>query len=246
MDTIDRRSVLPLYYQLAHILREKIRIGQLEPGGLVPSERDLMEYFHLSRNTVRQSMEVLVKEGLVVKDHGHGTYVSRLSNKFEYMLDTFYENWDLLLRAGYTPSVKFISSVPTIPPEPARVALHLEKGMLTVCHTLVFYADNHPAMFTQDYLPGNLEEKYDLSTSGEGYFKFLDRTSGQRVEYILVDISPVEAIGEIAETFECPVGTPILLYQEIFLDSTQTHPIAFSNNYFNREVLQFRLLTRRG
>ncbi len=111
---------------------------------------------------------------------------------------------------------------------------------------MVFYADGHPAMYTLDFLPGRLSERYDLSTSGEGFLKFLDRTSGKKVEYVLVNISPEEALGQVAETFGCPAGTPVMLYREIFLDGSQKYPIAFSMNYFNRAVINFRLLTRRG
>jgi GntR family transcriptional regulator len=246
MEILNRRSVLPLYYQLAQYLRDQIHSGVLGAGSLIQSERELMQQHKVSRNTVRQTMDILAKEGLIVRDHGHGTYVSRLSNQFEYMLETFYENWDLLERAGYAPSVDFISSEMVLPPEQAREALRLDKGKITTCHTMIFYANQHPAMFTQDYLPGELVEAYDLSTSGEGFLKFLDRTSGRQVEYVLVDIIPVEAVGQVAEIFQCPVGTPILLYKEIFLDGSQTHPIAFSMNYFNREMIKFRLLTRRG
>jgi GntR family transcriptional regulator len=246
MDILDRRSLLPLYYQLAHHLRQEIYAGGLQPGHGIPSERELMRTHNLSRNTVRQALDMLAKEGLVVRDHGHGTFVSKLVHKFEYMLETFYENWDLLERAGFTPSVDFVSSEAVVPPEPARMALRLEKNDLTTCHTMIFYADNRPAMFTMDYLPGVFPEKYDLTTSGEGFIPFLDRISGIQVEYVLVDISAEEAVGIIAETFKCPPGTPVMLYREVFLDSTQSKPIAYSMNYFNRDVMNFRLLTRRG
>lgn len=246
MEILDRRSLLPLYYQLAHHLREEIYAGGLQPGSPIPSERELMRTYDLSRNTVRQALEMLAKEGLVVRDHGHGTFVSKLVHKFEYMLETFFENWDLLERAGFTPSVDFVSSEDVTPPEPVRLALRLEKGQQTTCHTMIFYADGHPAMFTMDYLPGVFPEKYDLSTSGEGFMRFLDRISGIQVEYVLVDISAEESLGIISETFGCPPGTPVMLYREIFLDATQSKPIAYSMNYFNRDVISFRLLTRRG
>src|SRR5208283_3483903 len=201
MPFIQKRSILPLYYQLFEILREQIRSGDLGPGGLMPSERELMQHYTLSRNTVRQALDVLDKEGLIVRDQGHGTYVSNLSNTFHYMLDRFLENPDLLRRAGYSPSVRQISSFKVEPPEPARDALHLHAGEEVLCHTMIFYAENRPAMYTQDYLPVEMTGEYDLSPDGEGFMKFLDRTSGLHVEYVLVDISPVEANGEIARIF---------------------------------------------
>ncbi len=246
MAAIDRRSLIPMYYQLAQLLREQIRIGELKAGEILPSERALMQKYELSRNTVRQAFDQLAKEGLIVRELGHGTYVSKLSNRFNYMLDTFYENRDLLKWAGFSPSAKYVSATEVAAPEAARNALKLPADANAICHTMIFYADERPAMFTKDYLPSNMVGQYDLSIEGEGFMRFLDRVSGMHVEYVLVDISSVEAIGEVAQTFGCPSGTPALLMMETFLDVTQTRPIAFSMNYFNRDVINFRLLMQRG
>lgn len=246
MKPIDKRSIIPLYYQLAGLLREQIRSGDLGGGDQIPSERDLMQEHGLSRNTVRQSLGILEKEGLIVRDHGHGTYVSNLSNTFQYMLDTFLENHDLLRRAGYIPSMQQISTQKLIPPEIVRSVLQLQEGEEVYCHTMVFFADGRPAMYTQDYLPYKLTGEDNPPVGGEGFWEYLERCSNNHLEYVLVDISPVEAMGEIADTFQIPAGSPVLLFKETFLDETQTVPVAFSLNYFNREVLSFNLLTRRG
>jgi GntR family transcriptional regulator len=246
MNTIDKHSVIPLYYQLAELLRERIRSRDLGSGDQVPSERDLMQAYHLSRNTVRQAMGILENEGLIVRDHGHGTYVSNLSNNFHYMLDTFLENYDLLRRAGYTPSMQQVSTKKVIPPDVVSHALQLQNGESTICHTMIFYADDRPAMYTKDYLPVMMVGEDNPPAGGKMFWEYLERSSGKRVEYVLIDISPVEAVGEIAKAFHIGLGSPVLLFKETFLDETQTVPIAFSLNYFNGEVLSFNLLTRRG
>ncbi|MDR3573706.1 MAG: GntR family transcriptional regulator [Anaerolineaceae bacterium] len=246
MGPIDKNSVIPLYYQLAEYLRERIRSGELHTGDQIPSERELMERFTLSRNTVRQALDILANEGLIVRNHGRGTYVSNLSPTFNYTLGTFFENRQVLRQAGYTPSVRQLSAEKIIPPEMVRSAMQLQKDEPAICFTLVFYADGRPAMYTQDFLPIKIAGDYDLPGSQEGYLEYLDRSSGQRVEYVLVDIAPVEANVEIAHIFECPIGSPVLLFKEVFLDQTQTVPIAYSLNYFNREMINFRLLARRG
>ena len=246
MKLIDKHSVIPLYYQLAELLRERIRSGVLGSGDQVPSERDLMQAYHLSRNTVRQAMGILESEGLIVRDQGHGTFVSNLTNTFHYMLDTFIENYDLLRRAGYAPAMQQVSTQKVIPPEIVSRALRLQNGEAAICHTMIFYADERPAMYTQDYLPVRVVGEDNLPTGGERFWEYLDRYSGKQVEYVLIDISPVEAAGKIAAAFLVPPGSPILLFKETFLDETQSVPIAFSLNYFNREVLSFNLLTKRG
>lgn len=246
MNSIDKHSIIPLYYQLVELLREKIRSGELGGGDQLPSERDLMQTYHLSRNTVRQALGILKNEGLIIRDHGHGTYVSNLSNTFHYMLDTFLENYDLLRRAGYTPSMQQVSTQKLIPPDIVSHALMLEVGEEAVCHTMIFFADDRPAMYTQDYLPFKTVGENNPPVGGEKFWEYLERSSSKKVEYVLIDILPFEAVGEIADAFQVSHGSPILLFKETFLDETQTIPIAFSLNYFNREVLSFNLLTRRG
>ena len=246
MTQIDRHSFTPLYYQLAALLREQIHEQELQSGDKLPSERELMQRYGLSRNTVRQALDMLVNEGLVLRSHGTGTYISNQANNFHYMLDTFFENRDVLRLAGYNPVVKQLSMEKVHPPEVVRNALHLQQDEETMRYTLVFYADERPSMYTQDFLPIKISGEYDLPGGREGFLEYLDRSSGMRVEYVLVDIVPVEATAEIAEILECEPGAPILLFKEVFLDQTQSIPIAFSLNYFNRETLNFRLLARRG
>jgi DNA-binding GntR family transcriptional regulator len=246
LPTLDRSSFIPLYFQLAQLLRQQITDGFWAAGTEIPSERKLMEQYNLSRNTVRQALDQLYHDGLIVREQGSGTRVTQISHSYQYLLDTFYENRDLLRQAGYEPKVVTVSSELLPPPEIARLALKLEKGIPVINKKLIFYADDLPAMFTLDFLPQTMEGEYDITPDGMGYLTFLDRTSGKRVEYVMLDLSPVEATGEVAATFNCPPGSPVLLMKETFLDENQNIPIAFSMNYFNRDFMNFRLLTRRG
>lgn len=63
------------YRQLATVLRDRIRSGQLPAGRRVPSEKDLHDEFGLARETIRRALAVLRAEGLVEVRQGHGTYV---------------------------------------------------------------------------------------------------------------------------------------------------------------------------
>lgn len=70
----------PLYRQIADQLRRRIESGQLESGMQIPTEDQLMESYHASRNTVRGALKELTTRGLVYTLHGKGTFVSeRLS-----------------------------------------------------------------------------------------------------------------------------------------------------------------------
>lgn len=70
-----RSSKQPLYDQLVDILTEKIEY-QCVPGDLLPSERELSERYGLSRTTVRLALQELERQGLVIRQHGRGTFVA--------------------------------------------------------------------------------------------------------------------------------------------------------------------------
>lgn len=73
---LDKEFPLPLYYQLKEIIKSDIESGRLAPGDLIPSERELVEQYEISRPTVRQAINDLVSEGLLRKEKGKGTFVA--------------------------------------------------------------------------------------------------------------------------------------------------------------------------
>ncbi|HUY09671.1 MAG TPA: GntR family transcriptional regulator, partial [Candidatus Dormibacteraeota bacterium] len=72
---LDRESPLPLYQQLADLLRADIEEGRLPAGVAFPSERKLMSRYQVTRTTVRSAIGVLKQEGMVVAEHGAGSFV---------------------------------------------------------------------------------------------------------------------------------------------------------------------------
>jgi len=73
---IDKRSPLPIYYQLKEGLREQIESGVLRPHDRVPSERELEKMYHISRMTARRALSELEAEGYVYRARGKGSFVA--------------------------------------------------------------------------------------------------------------------------------------------------------------------------
>lgn len=74
---IDKKSPIPVYYQLKSILLKKIKEGEFPAGSMIPSERDLGESLKISRMTVRQALNQLVAEGALYREKGKGTFVAK-------------------------------------------------------------------------------------------------------------------------------------------------------------------------
>lgn len=76
MSTRMRRHTMPLYAQVANTLRGEIEAGAWPLGAQLPAIEDLAGRFGVARATMRQAIELLEQEGLVIRRHGHGTFVA--------------------------------------------------------------------------------------------------------------------------------------------------------------------------
>jgi len=72
---IDHGGRLPVYLQLADIIEQRIKSGELRAGRTIPSEQTLMQEFGLSRGSVRKAVSVLRERGLVDTVPHRGTFV---------------------------------------------------------------------------------------------------------------------------------------------------------------------------
>lgn len=68
-----------LSVQLADILREQLKAGDFPAGGMLPSEKTLMQEHDLARGTVRVALSALAHEGLLVALPGRGWAVRQPS-----------------------------------------------------------------------------------------------------------------------------------------------------------------------
>jgi GntR family transcriptional regulator len=74
---LDHDGPVPLYVQIADILRDAIRRGDYVPDRPIPSEKDLSDEYGVNRLTARKAVRVLAEEGLVTVVPGRGSYVRR-------------------------------------------------------------------------------------------------------------------------------------------------------------------------
>src|SRR5512137_1074852 len=125
-DIVDPNDYLPRYYQLANILRERIASGELEAHQSIPSERQLEELYSVSRTTIRQAIDLLVRQGFLYREHGRGTFVSpQKLQKGISELTSFTED---MKQRGLVPGQKILEIGMVEAPEKVRQHLELPAG----------------------------------------------------------------------------------------------------------------------
>lgn len=73
---LDPTSAKPLHQQAEELLRSLIAEPEYRNGKLLPNEIELSREMEISRNTLRQAINKLVFEGLLVRKKGYGTTVA--------------------------------------------------------------------------------------------------------------------------------------------------------------------------
>jgi DNA-binding GntR family transcriptional regulator len=71
---INPRSPEHAYVQLAGMLRERIKSGEID--SVLPSIMELTEETGLAVGTVRRALKILMDEGLIYAVPGRGTFVT--------------------------------------------------------------------------------------------------------------------------------------------------------------------------
>ena len=75
-DSIERRSGIALWRQIADRMRQGIAAGTLGEDGRLPPELALSERFGVNRHTLRSAIAALVQEGVLRAEQGRGTFVA--------------------------------------------------------------------------------------------------------------------------------------------------------------------------
>ena len=70
---LNRDSPIPLFRQLADLLRRHIAEGKLGPR--LPAEPDLAAMYGVSRGTLRRAVALLTEDAVLEISRGRGTFV---------------------------------------------------------------------------------------------------------------------------------------------------------------------------
>lgn len=84
---IDENSPIPLYQQVRYDLLNMLQSEQLKPGQMLPTEHELAEAYHVSRQTIRQAIGDLAASNLLERTPGRGTTVLSGRNRLKFFLD---------------------------------------------------------------------------------------------------------------------------------------------------------------
>jgi GntR family transcriptional regulator len=238
------RPPLPLHAQIREEVRTRIRTGTYRQHQRIPSEKEFMEAFGVSRITVRQALGDLEKEGLVFKIAGKGCYVSKPKPTQELArLQGFGE---AMSSQGFDTFNQVIGLRTLRAPEPVARSLGLGAQAQVTEIRRVRHLDRVPVSLDITYVAHTLGARLareDLAT--RDIFLILENDYGIALGHADLSIDAVIADAETAACLHVAAGAP-LLYLERLTHERDGAPVELDYVYYRGDNFRYRLRVERG
>lgn len=147
---LNKNSTIPLYEQVKESIKQKIEQKEWKENTRVPSEAELMEFYHVSRVTIRNALSLLVQEGYLEKKQGIGTFVSKPRiKKIIFHRSSFTQSCE---RGGLKPDTQVLKKEVLDKKSAYNSLLKLEESDKLVHIERLRYADGEPISLEHVYL----------------------------------------------------------------------------------------------
>lgn len=157
---------IPRYHRIAEALRDRIRQGDLPPGHRLANQRELAREFGVTLMTLRQGLEVLEREKLIVRRHGLGTFVAAPTIDYDILqLQRFAGE---LSAQGEHVTTRLLGHRFIAAERRLASALELGPRARVLVVERLRSVDGHPVSLQRSFLPGPIGDevvKTDLATT---------------------------------------------------------------------------------
>jgi GntR family transcriptional regulator len=234
-------KLLPLYHQVEQLIRQRVAKQEYVAGGQIPSEHELCRELKVSRVTLRQALQELVREGTLLKIQGKGTFVARGAPaalppiKYSGSLD------DLFLRALKLDVVDVeVGRVPAT--VPLRNALNLpehEKELTRIRR--VRHMKGEPFSFTVNYLPVSIGDRVRKDAL---YTVPLLVVLEEEVKIPIVraaeTVEAAPADQEVARCLQIPVLYPVMHVRRLMFTESDK-PVELVETFYRADKYQYSI-----
>lgn len=229
MNGIVHDSKLPYYQQLYELLFKNISAGRWRPGDMLPSETELIDRYQVSRITVRQALALLVKDGLIYRRRGLGTFVA--VPKIEQGLNRIISFSEDMRRRGFQAGTLVLSSGLLAAPQEIAERLAIDSGEEITYLERLRLADGEPMSIEVSHLihricPGVLQRDFAQTP--------LREVLAQEYDLVLTkakqQIRAIAASEDLAVKLAVASGAP-LFYIERTSYSQYNNPVEYLQLY---------------
>ena len=237
---INLNSPIPFYIQVKDTIRSAIEKNLLKPGDLIPGESDLCAHFKVSRTVIRQALDDLTHEGLIVRKKGKGTFVCepKILERFGQEITGFYQE---MTSRSYQIKTEVLQQ--EIVPADEEIAKYLNKniGDPLILLKRLRYLQGEPILIVSSFLPcAKCEDLLNVDFSSMSLYEVLENRMGYKLSFGQRTIEATIADSEQARLLKIERGDPLLYINSVvYLDDAT--PIEFYQSHYRGDRYKFEV-----
>jgi len=209
MDVIDKNSPFTLTYQLTTILRSQILNGKYPEGTLFHTENELIGMYGVSRITVRKALENLVLEGLLYRERGRGTFLSKKKVKSDAV--RLISTTNTFRGLGIKSEIKVLNIEKINADYLISTKLGLADDEKVYKLERLRLADGEPIIIDINYLPEKLFPDIDTQDLNRSLYELMDSEYNIQLIGSSETFTAVTLNKKCAALLNCKVGTPAFM-----------------------------------
>lgn len=228
---------MPKYKEIADEIRSKILNNEYERGQKLPYEYMLCVTYHCNKETMKKALEILVKEGYIIRRRGSGTFVKD-NNPAE--LDTIINSRSLTSRHRHDHIDTKVVTFEVIPCNAFLAEkLHIDKGDF-VYHVVRYRKINsQPYVVSVTYIPLSLIPNLKLETLKHSFYEFITNKMKMKIQSTQITITAHQPNEEERSFLELKENEPYI--QEACVSYlTDGHVLEYSMDRINYRNYEFK------
>ncbi len=234
---------IPLYFQIKSILKSQILSNELREQERLPSEAQLCKQYHVSLGTLRQALSELLREGLVYRVRGKGTFVSEDAGLRQLRFKGTIEN---LIASAEEGRIRVLGYKEVIPPPRVSKIFSLEIHQKVFQLEVIFSTPKGPSRYSLIYFPpelGKMIMRYDLKESTD-IILLVENKLQTKIHHAHQTMDIQLADQKVSKYLSIRQKTPIFSMERHYL-SRDGSPIFLSFNHCRPDLYKFKIeLTR--
>lgn len=233
---------MPLYYQIANLLRNGIMEGVWPPDSQLPTEIGMAHKYGVSRPTIRNAKNILVKEGFVRSIKGSGCFVN--NQKAWKNQPPTVDNLNDIFHYGSKMSFKIHECGIVASNGEINRRLNTPHDRFVFQIKGVRWYRGRPISCANYYLPYRFGSRIPLETLDENPFiPQLEKMAGIKVVEGVQNISLGQADNQVAKHLDIRTGDAVITVKSVYFDEDQ-QPVEYLITQY-REELPYSIRVKR-
>lgn len=237
MQEINKKSPLPLYYQVKESILTAVKNKEFEVGERLPSERELAEYHNISRMTVKKAVDILVDNNYLIRKQGSGTFVADYHQS--YSISPLLSFTKEMEKKGLNYNTKILA-FNKITDYKIAAKMNLSPDSKLIQLERLRLIENKPFLLENTFLAAdNFKDLKKEELKNSSLFKIIKNKYDIKLSNAEAEVEAVIFNAEIAAKMQIKEGL-LGLYFEQFSKNEKEEIIEYTSAYYRNDNYKFK------